>query len=150
MNARLGQLVSNSIMNQSASLSASKKNFENRLNPLFRKLILTCSAKCGNSIPSLPSEDSRLFFEQKNATEAKSFLQHKLIVEKNLPIHIPAGLATAIWSGVMFWDRQDNPSNFSFFLVPAQSASMMSDTADNIALSLKTSDGRGGIDSDDI
>ena len=92
----------------------------------------------------------KVIFEQKNSTEAKSFLQHKLIVEKNLPIHIPVGLATAIWSGVMFWERQDNPSNFSFFLVIAQSASMMSDTADNIALSLKTSDGRGGIDSNDI
>ena len=35
-------------------------------------------------------------------------------------------------------------------LVPAQSSSMIPDSADNIALSLKTSDRRGGIDSNDI
>ena len=35
MNARLGQLVSNSIMSQAASYAASKKKFESRLNPLF-------------------------------------------------------------------------------------------------------------------
>ena len=150
MNARLGTLVSNSIMSQAASSAATKKKFETRLNPLFRNLILTGSAPDGDSIPSEPDPESRTFFEQKNASEAKSFLQHKLIVEKSLPIYIPSGLVTAIWSGCVFWDRLDSPSNFSFFLVPAQSASMVSDTADTIALSLKTSDGRGGIDSDDI
>ena len=150
MNTRLGQLVSNSIMSQAASSAAIKKRFETRLNPLFRKLILTGSAEDSTSIPTGPTDDARTFFEQKNASEAKSYLHHKLIVMLSLPIHIPAGLATAIWSGVVFWDRQDSPSNFSFFLVPAQSASMVSDTADTIALSLKSSDGRGGIDSEDI
>ena len=52
--------------------------------------------------------------------------------------------------GIFFWDRADNPSSFSFILVSAQSSGMMSDTAYTIALSLKTSDRRGGIDSDDI
>ena len=50
----------------------------------------------------------------------------------------------------MFWKCHDNPTNLLFFLVPAQSSSMIPDSADNIALSLKTSDRRGGIDSDDI
>ena len=59
-------------------------------------------------------------------------------------------MATAIHAGFLFWEKQDTPSNFSFFLVPPQQSNMMSDTADSIALSLKSSDGRGGIDSDDI
>ena len=137
-------------MNQAVSSYKTEKKFENRLNPLFCKLILTASAKFSTSIPLEPNEEARTFFEQKNSTDAKSYLQHMLIVEKNLPIHIPAGLVTVIWLGVVFWDRQDNPSNFSFSLIPAQTASMISDTADNIALSLKASDSRGGIDSDDI
>ena len=40
MNARLDQLVSNYIMNQWASISATKKKFENHPNPLFRNLLL--------------------------------------------------------------------------------------------------------------
>ena len=59
-------------------------------------------------------------------------------------------MATAIHAGFLFWYKQDTPSNFSFFLVPPQSSSMMSNTSDAIALSLKSSDGRGGINSDDI
>ena len=59
-------------------------------------------------------------------------------------------MATAIHAGFLFWEKQDTPTNFSFFLVPPQSSNMMSNTADTIALSLKSSDGRGGIDSDDI
>ena len=59
-------------------------------------------------------------------------------------------MATAMHQGVFFWYKVESPSNFSFFLVPAQSSSMMSDTVDAIALSLKASDGRGGIDSNDI
>ena len=40
--------------------------------------------------------------------------------------------------------------HFSLFLVPAQSLNVLSDTSYVIALSLKSSDGRGGIDSNDI
>ena len=77
-------------------------------------------------------------------------MYHKLNLELNLPIYVPAGLATALHTGVLFWDRQENPSNFSFFLVPPQSSNMMSDATDSITLSLETSDGRVGIDSEDI
>jgi len=105
MNACLGQLISNSIMNHAASSAATKKKFENRLNPLFRKPILTGSAIDSGFILSNSTEESQTFFEQKNSSDAKSFLQHKLIVEKNLPIYIPAGLITSIWSGVVFWYR---------------------------------------------
>ena len=74
MNTRLGQLVSNSIMNQSAPSAAMKKKFETRLNPLFRKLILTASAPNGDSIHTEPTADVSELFEQKNASEAKSYL----------------------------------------------------------------------------
>ena len=59
-------------------------------------------------------------------------------------------MATAIYSGVMFWNQIDSPSNFSYFLMLAQSSSTVTDTADIIALSLKSADGRGGIDKEDI
>ena len=150
MNVRLGQLVSNSIMAQAASSGAHKKKFETRLNSLVRTLVLTGSAEDSSNIPKEPCASSREFFEQKNPSEAKTYLHHKLAIMKSLPIYIPAGMATAMHQCVFFWDKFDSPSNFSFFLVPAQSSSMMSDTVDAIALSLKASDGRGGIDSDDI
>ena len=117
---------------------------------MFQTLILTASKRSDDDNVTTPVASSRAFFEQKNPSEAKSFLYHKLNLELSLPIYIPAGMATAIHTGVLFWERQDTPSNFSFFLVPPQSSNMMSDTADSIALSLKSSDGRGGIDSDDI
>ena len=150
MNTRLGQLVSNSIMAQAASSASNKKKFETRLNSLVHTLVLTGSAADSSSIPTEPCASAREFFEQKNPSEAKTYLHHKLAIMQSLPIYIPAGMATAMHQGVFFWDRVDNPSNFSFFLVPAQSSSMMSDTMDSIALSLKSSDGRGGIDIDDI
>ena len=40
--------------------------------------------------------------------------------------------------------------NFSLFLLHSESGSTVSDTADAIVLSLKSNDGRGGIDGDDI
>ena len=150
MSANLEQMVANNIMAQSTAAPSNKKSFENRLNDTFKTLVLTASAPNSDSIPTEPSESSRSFFEQKNAAEAKAFIFHKLNIVENLPIHLPAGLTTAIWSGVVFWDYLGTPSNFSLFLVPPQSSNQISDTADTIALSLKSSDSRGGIDSDDI
>ena len=112
--------------------------------------MLTGSAADSSSIPTEPCASAREFFEQKNPSEAKTYLHHKLAIMQSLPIYISAGMATVMHQCVFFWGRVDNPSNFSFFLVPAQSSSMMSDTMDSIALSLKSSDGRGGIDIDDI
>ena len=150
MNAKLAQLVSNGIMADSAKSLQSKRKFETRLNSMFKTLIITASKHSDDDGVTEPTTTSREFFEMKNPSEAKAYLYHALNLKLNLPIYIPAGLATAIHTGVLFWERQDTPSNFSFFLVPPQSSNMMSDTADSIALSLKSSDGRGGIDSDDI
>ena len=137
-------------MADSAKIIQSKRKFETRLNPMFQNLILTASKQSDSDEVTEPAPTSRSFFEQKNPSEAKSYLYHKLNVELNLPIYVPTGLTTALHTGVLFWDRQDTPSNFSFFLVPPQSSNMMSNTVDSIALSLETSDGRGGIDSEDI
>jgi len=137
-------------MSQAASSAATKKKFETCLNYLFRQPILTESSVESFTVLTKPTADSCSFFEQKNTSGAKSYLHHKVIVKLSLPIYTPAGLVTAVWAGIVFWDRQDSPSNFSFFFVPAQSASMISDTADVISLSLKTSDSREGMDSEDI
>ena len=150
MNAKLAQLVSNGIMADSAKSLDAKRKFETRLNSMVQTLILTASKRSEDDIVTEPSASSHSFFEQKNSSEAKAYLYHKLNIQLSLPVYIPAGMATAIHAGFLFWDKQDTPSNFSFFLVPPQSSRMMSDTSDAIALSLKSSDGRGGIDSDDI
>ena len=73
-----------------------------------------------------------------------------MVIEKNLHIYIAAGTATVIYSGVMFLDQIDSPSNFSYFLMPAQSSSMVTNTANIITLSLKSANGRGRIDKEDI
>ena len=70
-------------------------------------------------------------------------MNNKLAIDKNLPIHLPAGLSNASHLGVLFWESISYPSNFFFFLELAQSANIFSDTAINIALSLKSSDDRG-------
>ena len=118
MNGKLEQMLSNSIMAQTNAAPVNKKSFENRCNATFKTLVLTASAKNSDSIPTEPSESSRAFFEQKNAAEAKAFMFHKLNIVQNLPIHLPSGLTTAMWSGVVFWDHLGTPSNFSLFLVP--------------------------------
>ena len=145
------QLVESNIMNQSsAEPSKNKKSFANRLSPIAQTLILTASARNSSDIPTEPSASSKEFFEVKNAAEAKGHLYHKLVIQQKLPIRLQAGLCTAMYSAYFFWDSMGAPSNFSLFLVPPESGATVSDTADSIALSLKSSDGRGGIDSDDI
>ena len=118
MNAKLAQLVSNNIMADSSKSLQNKRKFETRLNTMFQTLITTASKRSDDDELSYPTTSSRAFFEQKNPSEAKSFLYHKLNLQLNLPIYIPAGMATAIHTGVLFWERQDTPSNFSLFLVP--------------------------------
>ena len=145
------QLVEQNLMNKSASAdNSNKKSFENRLSHIAKTLILTASAPNASTIPTEPSHECREFFEQKNAAEAKGHLYHKLVIMDKLPIHLQAGVATSLYSAYFFWDSMGTPSNFSLFLVPPESGSTVTDTADSIALSLKTSDGRGGIDGEDI
>jgi hypothetical protein len=147
----LDQIVEKGLMNSaSPEAPTNKKSFEHRLSSISKTLILTASAPNSSTIPTEPSPTARDFFEQKNAAEAKAFLYHQLIIIRKLPLHLQAGLATAMYSGYFFWDTMGTPSNFSLFLVPPESGATVSDTADSIALSLKSSDGRGGIDSEDI
>ena len=136
------QLVEQNLMNKSSSAEASnRKSFENRLSHIAKTLILTASAPNASTIPTEPSHECREFFEQKNAAEAKGHLYHKLVIMDKLPIHLQAGVATSLYSAYFFWDSMGTPSNFSLFLVPPESGSTVTDTADSIALSLKTSDG---------
>ena len=144
-------LVEKNLMNQSTTNpSINKKSFTNRLSCIAQTLILTASAKNASAIPTDPSPSSQEFFELKNAAEAKCHIHHKLVIQQKLPIRIQAGLCTAMYSAYFFWDSMGSPSNFSLFLVPPETGATVSDTADSIALSLKASDSRGGIDSDDI
>ena len=85
---------------------------------------------------------SRDFFEQKNPTEAKTYLYHKLVIKLDLSIYIAASMIISIYVGLLFWNHMDTPSNFSFFLVLLQSSNMISDIVDTISLYLKSSDGR--------
>ena len=55
-----------------------------------------------------------------------------------------------MYSDIFFWDTLSIPSNWSLFLLPPESGSTISDTADFIAFPLKSSDRRGGIDFYDI
>ena len=151
MNAKLAHLVSNDMMTDSTKFLQNKRKFETRLNTMFQKLILIASKRSGDNEVTDPTPSSLTFFKQKNLSEAKAYLYHKMNLKLNMIIYIPAGMTTAIHTFLFyFWERQDTPSNFSFFLVPPQSSNMISDTADAIALSIKTSDSCGGIDTDNI
>ena len=135
INGKLGQMVQTAIKaNSAVPTKQAKGKFENRLNTEFQALILTALASHSAEVTTEPCDTTRAFFEQKNAAAAKASLRRNLEIEENLPIHIPAGLSTAVRSGVLFWDSTECPSNFSFFLVPVRSSSMVSDTADIIAL----------------
>ena len=135
INGKLGQMVQTAIKaNSAVPTKQAKGKFENRLNTEFQALILTALASHSAEVITEPCDTTRAFFEQKNAAAAKASLRRNLEIEENLPIHIPAGLSTAVRSGVLFWDSTECPSNFSFFLVPVRSSSIVSDTADIVAL----------------
>ena len=104
MNARLVQILSNNSMSDSTKSSEQKKKFEPRLNPIFQKLILTASSLSINESPPEPISTAREFLEEKNASEVKLYLYHKLNLEKSIPIYIPAGVVTVLHSGCIFWD----------------------------------------------
>ena len=77
MNSNLEAIVERNIVSQSdSSATSSEKTFENRLTPIFNKLIFTASAPNSDKIPSGPTMSAREFFEQKNASETKSHIYH--------------------------------------------------------------------------
>lgn len=75
---------------------------------------------------------------------------HMLCIKANLLICITTCIPTATHIGVTFWECLNTTWNFSLSFVSAQSYSMMSNAANTITISLKISDERSSIDSEDI
>ena len=70
---------------------------------MFQTLILTTFKKVDVDTASQLTPSGRAYFKQKNPSEAKSYLYHKLSLKLNLPIYIPVGMAIAIHTGSLFW-----------------------------------------------
>ena len=85
---------------------------------MSQKLIITASKQSDSDAVTDPSPSGRAFLGQKNPSEAKVYLYHMLNLDLNILIYIISSLATALYTTILFWDRQDTPSNFSFFLMP--------------------------------
>ena len=99
-----------------------KCKFENRFNAEFQTIILTASASYSTEVVKESRSISTSFFEQKNVATANVYLRHRLEIEENLFIHIPASLSTNVHSGVLFrditWDSPTSPSSSCLSIPP--------------------------------
>ena len=89
-------------MADSAKNAEAKRKFKTWLNPMFLKLILTASMKSDSDEGTKPSPISRAFFKSQNTSKAKAYVHHKLNLELDLLFFIPAGLVTALHTGILF------------------------------------------------
>ena len=111
-------------------------------------LILNASSEDGNIAPETPIETCIQFFKQKTLAKALDFLQTSLTNNFNCCVAIELGLVTALYSGHFLRDREDSPSNFSFFLAPKKQPLSAGHFQPTMILHLKASQGKGWSETD--
>jgi len=90
----------------------------------------------------VPTETYSKFLEQKNAGDAKGYLQYQLTsikVSNFMPCML---LVSALYKGFFFWDGKDLPSNFSIFLC-SKPTPISSTSSETITFAMKSENGNG-------
>ena len=111
-------------------------------------LILNASSEDGQNAPTIPVDTCVKFFKQKTVAKAIDFLQNSLTNDFNCCVSIESGLVTALYSGHFLRNREDSPSNFSFFLTPKKQPLSAGHFQPTMILQLKTTQGKGWSEMD--
>ena len=83
-----------------------------------KRLILNASSSNGESMLDKPCETATKFYKKKSIGKASDYLSTTLFQDFKCCVDISTGLVTALFDGNFLCDKEDSPSNFSFFLVP--------------------------------
>ena len=125
-----------------------KQNKYSDLHDSTKLLILNASSQDGESTPEQPVQSCIDFFNKKNISKALDFLTMSLSQELNCCVNIETGLVTALYSGHFIRDRDDSPSNFSFFMTPKKQPLSSDRFKPTMILQLKASQGKGWSETD--
>ena len=125
-----------------------KQNKYSDLHDSTKLLILNASSDDGESTPDQPVQSCIDFFNKKNISKALDFLTMSLSQDLNCCVSIETGLVTALYSGHFIRDRDDSPSNFSFFMTPKKQPLSSDRFKPTMILQLKASQGKGWSETD--
>ena len=125
-----------------------KKNKYLELHDSSQLLILNASSIDGEQAESDPIESCKTFFNKKNINKAMDYLLTSLTHDFECCVSIDTGLVTALYSGHFLREREDSPSNFSFFLTPKKQALSSDNFKPTMILQLKASQGKGWSETD--
>ena len=125
-----------------------KDNKFSNLHDSARLMILNASSIDGEDTPGTPTTHCTNFFSRKNISKALDYLQTTLDHEMECCVHIDTGLVAALHAGHFLRDREDSPSNFSFFLTPKKQPLSSNIFRPTMVLQLKASQGKGWSDTD--
>ena len=125
-----------------------KSNKYSDLHDSTKRLILNASSIDGESIPTEPIITCLNFFNKKNISKALDFLESSLSQDLKCCATVETGLVTALYNGHFLRDRDDSPSNFSFFMIPKKLPLSADKTKPTMILQLKASQGKGWSETD--
>ena len=125
-----------------------KQNKYSDLHDSTKLLILNASSHDGECTPDQPVQSCIDFFNKKNISKALDFLTMSLSQELNCCVNIETGLVTALYSGHFVRDREDSPSNFSFFMTPKKQPLSSDRFKPTMILQLKATQGKGWSETD--
>jgi len=110
-------------------------------------MVLKASSTDAENTLTVPTESYSEFLEQKNAGDAKGYLQYQLEsikVSNFMPCML---LVSALHKGFFFWDHKNLPSNFSIFLC-SKPTPISSTASETITFAMKSENGNGLTDSE--
>ena len=125
-----------------------KLNKYGDLHDSTKLLILNASSPDGEITPIEPVLNCKEFFNKKNVTKALDYLESTLTQDLGCCVSIETGLVTALYSGHFLRDREDSPSNFSFFMTPKKMPLSANKLKPTMILQLKASQGKGWSETD--
>ena len=125
-----------------------KTNRFDNLHDSCQLMILNASSTDGETIPESPTDHCAEFFSKKNISKALDYLQTTLDHELNCCVQIESGLVASLHAGHFLREREDSPSNFSFFLTPKKQPLSTNRFRPTMILQLKANQGKGWSDTD--
>ena len=152
------QQLANSLQNQTdliEELKVGRKEARNEKKVKFddlrgssSRLILNASSQNGEVTPVKPSTHCLEFYSKSSTAKASNYLITTLKDTYKCHPDLQHGFVQALYDGHFLRDREDAPSNFSFFLCPRLQPLAASHCQHNTILQLKTKQGKGWDDDD--
>ena len=125
-----------------------KSNRFDNLHDSCKLMILNASSIDGETTPEYPTDHCSEFFSKKNISKALDYLQTSLDHEFNCCVQIESGLVASLHAGHFLREREDSPSNFSFFLTPKKQPLATNRFRPTMILQLKANQGKGWSEND--